>query len=225
MRSVSRAAAALALVLVATGCSALRRLVDVRAGGAAAYDVGYRRAVAESPPAEGVITASAKARAFASPARVGYAFGADLAAGFSHPRGFAWRAAVYPLGFGTRLGRRGLAGVVAGGGGSGITGRVPASLELPVEAFTTIRLGGRSAVSLWVQPAWLPFSDTRANGAPDVGVVDELRAGLTFRAGGARRRYGTVSGSGPHLGVLFTEDSGARYIGVTVGWDLDVVTD
>lgn len=213
--------------LLAAGCSArtLRRMTDWRAGGALAYDVGYRRAVAESPPAEGVITASLKARGFGAPSRLGYAFGVDLTAGGSHPRGFAWRAVAYPFGVGTRLGKRGLAGIVAGAGGSGITGRVPASLELPVEAFMTLRLTGRTAVALWVQPAWLPLSDTRAGGAPDVGFTDELRAGLTFRAGRSYYRYGTASGNGYHLGALFAEDSGARYIGVTVGYDLDIVTE
>ena len=222
---MSRLAGILAVVMLLAGCTALRRMTGFRAGGTLAYDVGYRRAVAETPPAEGVITGSAKVRAFGAPGRAGYAFGVDLAAGASHPRGLAWRAAMYPVGLGTRLGRHGLAGVVAGLGGSGITGRVPASLELPVEAFTTVRLGGRTAVSLWLQPAWLPFSDTRSGGAPDVGFTDELRAGLTFRAGRARHRHGTHSGAGYHLGVLFTEESGARYVGVTVGYDLDVVTD
>jgi len=225
---VPRRAGYLALVLVlAGGCSLrqLERMSDWRAGGALAYDVGYRRAVDGTPPVDGVITGSLKARGFAAPARAGYAFGFDLAAGGSHPRGFAWRGVFYPVGLGTRLGRHGLAGVVGGVGGSGITGRIPAALELPVEAFATLRLGGRTAVALWVQPAWLPWSDGRDGGAPDAGFTDELRAGLTFRAGRAYHQYGTSSGNGYHLGLLFAEDSGARYVGVTVGYDLDIVTD
>jgi hypothetical protein len=225
---VARIAGVLAVAaLVAAGCSArqLRRVVDWRAGGTVAYDVGYRRAVAETPPAEGVITGSFKARGFAAPSRLGYAFGVDLAAGGSHPRGFAWRTVMYPFGLGTRLGKHGVGGIVAGVGGSGISGRVPAALELPVEAFATLRLGSRLAVALWVQPAWLPLSDTRADGAPDVDFVDELRTGITFRAGRRYHQYGMRAGNGYHLGALFAEDSGARYIGVTVGYDLDVATE
>lgn len=213
------------LALLATGClSRLDRVGGWGAGGVLAMDLSYRRAVTGAAPVGGVVGGAIRARGFAGPSAPAYAFGVDLALGSSHPRGVAWRVAVSPLGVGGRLGDHGVVGVVGGLGASGISGHVDAALELPVEAFLTLRVGGRSAVSLWVQPAWLLFSGARQDGAPDVGFTDELRAGLTVRAGRAYDQWGVRSGNGYHLGLVAAEEHGARYVGVTIGYDLDVST-
>lgn len=221
-----------ALLLCATaalvaGCSA-RQLASKRnwaATGTLAYDLGYRRAFEAGAPVDGVVAAGVRVRGVAGPSALGWAFGVDLAAGGSHPRGFAWRAAVSPVGFGLPLGRHGVVGVIGGIGGSGITSRVDSSLELPAELFLSLRIAGRTGVTLWAQPAWLPMSESRADGAPDIGFVDEFRAGLTFRAGRNYHKWSFRSGNGYHLGVLFAEDSGARFLGVTIGYDLDASTE
>jgi hypothetical protein len=225
--AVTRALLLCAAAALAAGCSArqLSSKRDWAAGGTLAYDLAYRRAFEPGAPVDGVVTGGVRVRGVAGPSALGWAFGVDLAAGGSHPRGFAWRAVVSPVGVGVPLGRHGLAGVIAGIGGSGITGRVDSSMELPAEAFVSLRLGSRAGVTLWAQPAWLPLSDARAGGAPDIGFVDEFRAGLTFRAGRNYHKWSFRSGNGYHLGLLFAEDSDTRFAGVTVGYDLDASTE
>jgi hypothetical protein len=199
-----------------SACSArqLSRMDRWHGGGRLAHDLAYRRAV-EDAPINGIVVGSIAARGFASPSRAGWAFGVDVAAGGAHPRGFAWRAAISPVGLGTRLGSHGVVGIIGGVGGSGITGRVAAALELPAELFLTLRVGSRAAVSLWVQPAWLP-SESRS---------DEVRAGLTLRLGRAYHRWGFDAGNGYHLGVVASDELGARFLGATLGYDLDIATE
>jgi hypothetical protein len=215
-----RALTLLVTLLALTGCGARRH-----AGATVAYDLSYRRALAGDAAVGGVASGGLRARVFAGPKVPSPAFGFDVNLGLSHPSGFAWRLAAYPVGSALRLGEHGIAGVVAGAGLSGVTSRVPAALELPAELFATIRLGGRAAVSVWLQPAWLPFSSTRDDGAPDVAFIDELRTGVTFRAGTSHHRWSFFSGGGYHLGVVYTEEVGARMLGVTIGYDADVATE
>lgn len=203
---------------------ALTLFVGVVLGGChatAAADINYRRAAEGDAPVGGIGTVAAKARTFAGGARSAPAFGADVALGGAHPGGFAWRAAGYPIGAGRRIGGRGVVGLVGGLGASGVTGHVAGALEFPVELFTTLRLGKRTAVAAWVQPAWLPFSDTRDDGAPDVPFVDELRTGVTFRFDRRVAKWRAQAAGGYHLGLIYGEELGARFIGVTVGYDLD----
>jgi hypothetical protein len=212
-RDVRRAALALIAVAASGACSArqLSRMDRWHGGGRLAHDLAYRRAL-DDAPIHGVTVGSIVARGFASPSRAGWAFGVDVAAGGSHPRGFAWRAAISPVGLGTRLGSHGVVGIIGGVGGSGITGRVAAAAELPAEAFLTLRVGSRAAVSLWVQPAWLKSESA-------------LRAGLTVRIGRAYHQWGFDAGNGYHVGVVASDELGARFVGATIGYDLDIATE
>jgi hypothetical protein len=209
-RDVRRAALA-SILLAACSARQLSRMDRWHGGGRLAHDLAYRRAL-DDAPVNGVTMGSIVARGFASPTQPGWAFGVDVAAGGSHPRGFAWRAAISPLGLGTRLGPYGVIGIIGGVGGSGITGRVAAAVELPAEAFLTLRVGSRAAVSLWVQPAWMKSEPA-------------YRAGLTVRVGRAYHQWGFDAGNGYHLGVVASDELGARFLGATLGYDLDIATE
>jgi hypothetical protein len=212
----------LAIVAIACGaCSArnFRRVDDWKFGAVLAYDAEYRRPVPDDEdvaPVDGVADGAIRVRLGGSPDRVGYAAGIDLRAGGSHPGGFAWTSTLFPLGVSGRLGDHGVWGLVGGIGGQGITGRIDAAFAVPGEAYVALRLGP-VGVSAWAQPAWIAAG--RDQDGPD------LRAGMTLRFGKQYHRWGFRSGNGYHLGAVYADQAGVGYVGVMIGYDLDVTSE
>ena len=201
-----------------------------RGGATLQYDASYVHhlagaggdATAEPPPVDGLGLAGLRLRGFASKTAIGYLVGVDLYAGSTNPAGFAYRADLYPIGAGMRLGAFGLAGIGGGIGASGAIGTLDDGVELPVEAFVDLGLGGRVRVLARARAVWLPATPTREDGAVTVGFADELDATVALRWGRRYHDFGFPSGNGYFVGVAYREAHGARFVGAVLGYSVDV---
>ncbi|MCA9679029.1 MAG: hypothetical protein H6709_24570 [Kofleriaceae bacterium] len=218
-----------AACLAGCGAGSLRHVRDWKFAGALAYDLEARAPLADDDPAttapyDGAVEVGLRLRAGGGPGHAGYGVGVDLHAGATLPGGFAWGVGVLPAGVIGPLGDRGVWGVVGGVGLSGITGRLDPALSVPVEAFASLRLASRVGVALWLQPSWVVAGADRYDGATTVDVFDEVRAGLSLRVGRRYHRWGFGSGNGYHVGVTWTEQVDTRFVGLLLGYDLDVTS-
>jgi len=233
VRAARSLIAVAAAALVVAGCArTLRRMDRLRAGASLAYDLAYtrpvdREAAPSPPPVDGVVEGGIRLRGFGGPRALGYGIGLDVAGGVSHPLGFAWRTALYPVGVGRRLGRHGMFGLLAGVAGTGVAGRLDAAFEIPVELYLHLRAGKHAGLTAFARTGWQYGADRRQHGARDLdhAGLDVLRLGLTVRVGRNYHKWRMFSGNGYHLGVIASEDAHQRWLGVTFGYDADLATE
>lgn len=154
--------------------------------------------------------------------RMGWAMGLDLELGAGFPAGFAYRAAWSPVGVGWALGPTGYFMVLAGVGSSGVTARVPAALELPMEMRLELDAGPRARVGVKTQLTLLPVTDSRLTRS----VLDERRSELALgaytRIGKLSREHRAWLGEGVYFGLERREVMSTYSLGLVLGVELDV---
>jgi hypothetical protein len=64
----------------------------------------------------------------------------------------------------------------------------------------------------------------RHDGAASIAFADELEAMLGVRIGHHYEDYGFPSGNGYFVAAAYRELLGARYLGLTVGYSIDLAT-
>lgn len=172
--------------------------------------------------AAGAIDAGPSLRATAGSPWLAYAVGLDVRPGGGRRGGFAFGAALYPIGVAIGAGAPVSARVVAGLGTDGVTGHVPFTARLPVEAEVELHPIRAVELTLWCEVAWVTAT-RRAHGAVDLGIGDELTAGAALRIGrGKREREQWHWSNGWRVGAMVQERLGARMWGLTLGYGIDI---
>ncbi|MEZ4367555.1 MAG: hypothetical protein R2939_14950 [Kofleriaceae bacterium] len=156
------------------------------------------------------------------PWRRGPTLGFELGVGSTRPGGFAYEAALYPLGLGAQLGEAGSVGVVVGIGASGAVGTVDDAALVPVSWWIELPLGRRLRVLGHGRLAWVLSSDARDGGSPTVGAVDELEAMVALRVGRTYQDSRARSGNGWFVGGAYREAEGHRFVGAVLGYSIDL---
>lgn len=163
-------------------------------------------------------------------ASVGYHAGFDLAAGATiRDGGFAYDVALFPVGVAVRGGATGVFTIGAGVGAIGATGTLDDAVTVPVEASAEFGRGWR--VIARARAAYVAGAAARQSAAPSIPFADELDAMLALRFGRRRDRarfalgHGTFPmGNGYFVGAAYRELAGARLLGVTIGYSIDLAT-
>ncbi len=140
----------------------------------------------------------------------GFEVGAEV------PGGFAYGVRLQPIGGAIRFGDRGWIGVVAGIGGSGVTGRVPIALELPVTSFVAFDLGKWIRVSSRLRSTWVATSDARADGSRATDIVDEIDFEAGIAIGKRENKFRSAYSDGTYVGVFVRDQVGQRVVGVSI---------
>jgi hypothetical protein len=65
----------------------------------------------------------------------------------------------------------------------------------------------------------------RHDGAPTVPFADELDAMVGIRIGHHYEDYGFPTGNGPYVGVAYKEMAGTKFVGLTLGYSMDMATE
>ncbi len=177
----------------------------------------------EAPRASELVLAGVRLHAFVSGnASIAYHFGIDLAAGATiRGGGFAYDVALFPLGVVVRAGETSIAGVGAGVGAIGAVGTIDDAVTLPVEAIAEVG-GGRVRLLARARAAYVAGADARQNGAPSIAFADELDGMLGLRIGRHYKNQGFPVANGYFVGASYRELAGARFVGVTVGYSIDM---
>ena len=154
--------------------------------------------------------------------RIAYHIGMDLFAGSTiREAGFAYDVALFPVGAMLRLGKSSFVGLSAGIGANGAVGTLDDAVVLPVDAVmefgTKVRLLSRARVSFLGATG-----GSRQSSAPSLPVGDEFEAMLGLRIGKHDSEYGGVWGFGYFLAASYREQADAKFVGVTIGYSIDL---
>ena len=178
------------------------------------YELTGLQALDDRPPVEELVLAGARLHGYVGGEHLGFHAGLDLAAGGTVSRGgFAYDVALLPLGIAVRLGDTSM---IALGGGVGALGGIPSldgAVTLPADL--TIELGGGRVRVL---------GRARAAYLAGAAYSDELEAMLGVRVGHHYHDYGFPSGNGYFVAVSARELERVRYVGVTIGYSIDLAT-
>jgi hypothetical protein len=178
------------------------------------YELTGLQALDHQPPVQELVLVGARLHGFIGGEHVGFHAGLDLAGGGTiDAGGFAYDVALLPLGVAVRIGGT---SVIALGAGVGALGGIPSldgAVTLPAEL--TIELGGGSVRLLG-----------RARAAYIAGAAypDELDGMLGVRVGHHYHDYGFPSGNGYFVALSARELERTRYVGVTIGYSIDLGT-
>ena len=72
--------------------------------------------------------------------------------------------------------------------------------------------------------AYVAGAGGRQNGAPSLAFADELDAMLGLRVGRVYRDHGYPTANGYFVAASYRELAGARYVGLTIGYSIDMAT-
>jgi len=186
------------------------------------HDIDHEPQMAGAP--QDFVMAGARLHGFVGGKRWGYHAGLDLAAGqTARPYGYlAYDVTLFPIGLALRFGETSFVSVGGGVGAMGAVGTLDDALNLPVELRFEIgrahRLLGR------VRASYLFNAEPRQNGAPSTNLADEIEASLGLRLGHAYSDFGFPTGDGYFVAASYKESMGARYLGVTLGFSIDMGT-
>jgi hypothetical protein len=222
-------AIAIAAVLTVAGRAEARppRWLDTLAA-ALRYEVSVAHDIDGAPTTPGATVprfrdfglAGAHLLGFAGTRHFVYQLGLDLAAGATtSAAGFLYDVALFPVGIGLRFGDDQLVGVGAGVGASGATGTLPAAATFPVQAIAELQLGAHLRVIARGRATWLAGAPVRDGGAT---IGDQLDALLALRIGQRFDENNLTSGNGYYLGATYTELEHARFVGVALGYSVDL---
>ncbi|MEO9156238.1 MAG: hypothetical protein ABI591_11600 [Kofleriaceae bacterium] len=158
-------------------------------------------------------------------ANVGYHIGLDLGLGATLGRhgGFAYEVGFLPVGIAVRFGQSSWLTLGTGIVASGATGAVDDAAVLPLDVDLELD-ADRLRVIAWGRAGWTAGSPQRHDGAPSAPFADELEAMLGVRIGHHYRDYGFPTGNGGYLGVAYKELFGTRFLGLTLGYSIDMAT-
>lgn len=221
-------------VVTAATTAAADPLDRFRGGAILQYDVTYvhredrlRDTTAAPPPGAdaGLALAGFRLRGFVSRgSAIGYLIGVDAHAGATVRAAFAYDVQLVLLGAGARLGRSGQIGLGTGVAFSGAVRTLDDAVGLPADAFLELPLGARLRLLARGRATWLGAADARHRGSPTLSFADELDASIALRLGHRYRDFNFPSGNGYFLGVAYREAEGARYLGATLGYSVDLGT-
>lgn len=194
------------------------------------YELTWTHEVDGDARPENFILASARLHGFVGEgANVGFHAGFDLAGGSTIASrgsaaatraGFAYDLALLPVGIGVRGPRNSFVALGTGVQWSGAVGSLDDATLLPLEL--TFEYGNGLRVLGRARVGWVAGADGRHDGARDLPFTDELDAMLGVRLGKAYDDYGFPSGNGYFIGAAYRELLGARYVGVTLGYSIDI---
>jgi hypothetical protein len=158
-------------------------------------------------------------------ANIGYAMGLDLGLGATVGRhgGFAYEVGFLPVGIGVRFGESSWLTLGTGIVASGATGAVDDAAVLPLDVDLELDTK-RVRVIAWGRAGWTAGSPQRHDGAPSAPFADELEAMLGIRIGHHYDEYNFPTGNGGYLGVAYKELFGTRFVGLTLGYSIDMAT-
>jgi len=157
--------------------------------------------------------------------RWGYHVGLDLAAGSTlRAGGFAYDVALLPIGGGVRIGATSAIMLGAGIGAMGATGTIDDALTFPIEL--TGEFGsGRARVLARARISYVSAAGGRERRAATVSFADEAEAMLGLRIGHHYDPWHYPTGNGYFAGVAYRELYGARFVGLTIGYSIDLATE
>jgi hypothetical protein len=156
--------------------------------------------------------------------RYGYHAGIDLAAGATlRAGGFAYDVALFPVGGGVRLGTTSAIMLGVGVGAMGAVGTIDDAITLPIELVGEFG-GGRTRVLARARLSYIDAAGEREGRAPTLSFVDEAEAMLGVRIGHHFEPGGFPTGNGYFVGVAYRELYGARFVGLTIGYSIDLAT-
>ncbi len=176
-----------------------------------------------APVPDQLILAGVRLHGFLSTsASVAYHIGMDLAAGGTlHGGGFAYDVALFPIGVGVRFGRTSIATVGLGVGAIGATGTLDDAVTLPLEV--NLEMGsGRLRLLARGRAAYVAGAASRHDGAPSAPFADELDATIGLRVGHHYEEYDFPTGNGYFVGASYRELAGAKFVGLTIGYSIDL---
>jgi hypothetical protein len=158
-------------------------------------------------------------------ANIGYHIGLDLGFGATLGRhgGFAYEVGFLPVGIGVRFGDSSWLTLGTGIVASGATGAVDDAAVLPFDVDLELD-AKRVRVIAWGRAGWTAGSPQRHDGAPSTPFADELEAMVGVRIGHHYHDYGFPTGNGGYLGVAYKELFGTRFVGLTLGYSIDMAT-
>ncbi|HEU4732657.1 MAG TPA: hypothetical protein VFT22_32400 [Kofleriaceae bacterium] len=162
---------------------------------------------------------------FTGASGIGYHVGFDLALGGTlRAAGIAYDTVLFPVGLGARLGHTGLLALGAGVGAMGAIGTIDDAVTFPLEASAELGAGPIRALAR-ARVAYVAGAADRRGGAPSAPLGDELDATLGLRIGRRWPNDGfNTSGGGYFAGVAYRELAGARFVGLTIGYSVDLET-
>lgn len=186
---------------------------------------GADAATAEQPPRfSELILAGSRVHALLGRRHYGYCVGADLALGSTvRGGGFAYDVAVLPLGAGLRLGATSALMLGTGIGAMGAVGTIDDAVTFPIEAISEID-AGRVRILARARITYLGAAAERTRRSATLSFADEAEAMLALRIGHHYESYGYPTGNGYFAGVTYRELYGSRFVGLTIGYSLDVAT-
>lgn len=158
-------------------------------------------------------------------ARWGYHAGIDLAAGSTlRASGFAYDVALLPIGGGVRIGATSAIMLGVGLGAMGAVGTIDDALTFPIEL--TGEFGsGRARVLARARISYVEAAGGRERRAPTLSFADEAEAMIGLRIGHHYDQWQFPTGNGYFAGVAYRELYGARFVGLTIGYSIDLATD
>jgi hypothetical protein len=159
-------------------------------------------------------------------ANVGYHIGLDLGFGATLGRhgGFAYEVGFLPVGIGVRFGRSSWLTLGTGFVASGSTGALDDAIALPLDVDLEVD-ASRVRLIAWARAGWVAGAPMRHDGAPSLAFADELDAMVGIRIGHHYEDYGFPTGNGAYLGVAYKELAGTRFLGLTLGYSIDMATE
>jgi hypothetical protein len=152
---------------------------------------------------------------------MGYAIGLDLEVGAGVPLGFAYGAHLYPLGTGVPIGATGWIAMFLGVGASGITGSIPAALDVPAELRIELDLGRRLRIGARGVLNTALFGGARHDRSI-AHFFDEWIAGGFIRFGRTKRMYDATAGGGWFLGAERREMLSGAWWSATLGVEMNL---
>ena len=208
----------LLVTAAACGPSSLNRVERWRASADIAIDARglRRRAPVAGQDDRDSVDGGLSLRAQGGPGRLGYALGVDVHLGAGTGGGFAYDAALHPLGIGLALGAVGSLALTAGYGVNGVTGHVPLVHELPVELRLGVDLNPRIHVRLFAMISALAADVEEPGGER----ARNRRVGATLRLGKGGQRDRERWGNGLFLGVIAGDRLGVRELGLVAGYGI-----
>jgi len=215
------------MLVVALGLESHARaqMPDLQGGAQLHYELEGLHAVDHAdamtyPAARDFVMTSARLHGFIGGRWIGFHMGLDLGAGGSiHDGGFAYDVSLFPFGVAFRFFDTSFFTLGAGIGAAGATGTLDDAVTFPLEARLEvgrgIRLLGRARAT------YVDAAKNREGGAP---FADELEAMLGLRIGNAYDEYGFPTGNGYFVGATVKEQLGTRFVGLMLGYSIDMAT-
>jgi hypothetical protein len=175
------------------------------------------------PPSSDLVMAAARLHGFVGGKRWGYHMGLDLGAGSTiRDAGFAYDVSLFPVGLALRFAQTSFITVGAGIGAAGAVGTMNDAMTLPLELRFEVGRGIR--VLGRARATYLRDGGRRSDGGVTTNMADELEATLALRLGHGYNDWGYPTGNGYFVGATAREAYGARFVGLIIGYSVDMGT-